>query len=69
MKVTIDYFDRQRCNDVFEDEDKLDGKGINWDKMICAGSTNKTGDTCNVSLIIDKTNLDNLIHIFGGRRF
>lgn len=69
MKVTIDYFDRQRCNDVFEDEDKLDGKGINWEKMICAGSTNKTGDTCNVSLIIDETKIHNLINIFGGCRF
>lgn len=48
MKVTIEYFDQQRCDEVYEDEDKLEGKGINWRKMVCAGSSNKTGDTCNV---------------------
>lgn len=47
MKVTIDYFNKSRCEEVYEDDEKLDGKGINWSKMICAGSTNKTGDTCN----------------------
>jgi hypothetical protein len=46
MKVTIEYFDQNRCNTVYEDDDKL-ANGINWDKMVCAGSTNKTGDTCN----------------------
>lgn len=46
-KVTIEYFDQSRCNEVYDDDEKLDGKGINWSKMICAGSTNKTGDTCN----------------------
>lgn len=49
MKVTIEYFAQQKCDDYYEDEDKLEGKGINWLKMVCAGSTNKTGDTCNVS--------------------
>jgi secreted trypsin-like serine protease len=48
MKVTIDYFNQSRCNDIYEDDEKLEGKGINWSKMVCAGSTNKTGDTCNV---------------------
>lgn len=51
MKVTIEYFDQEKCNEVYEDEEKLEGKGINWSKMVCAGSTNKTGDTCNVSLV------------------
>lgn len=46
MKVTVEYFDQQKCDEIYEDEDKLDGKGINWSKMVCAGSTNKTGDTC-----------------------
>lgn len=48
MKVTIEYFNKKKCEDIFEDEDKLNDKAINWSKMICAGSTNKTGDTCNV---------------------
>lgn len=47
MKVTIEYFDQSRCCEVYCDDEKLDGKGINWSKMVCAGSTNKTGDTCN----------------------
>lgn len=49
MKVTIDYFDEKKCDEIYEDEEKLEGKGITWSKMVCAGSTNKTGDTCNVS--------------------
>lgn len=49
MKVIIEYFNQERCNNIYEDDDKLAGKGINWNKMVCAGSTNKTGDTCNVS--------------------
>lgn len=52
MKVTIEYFDQARCNEVYEDDEKLDGKGINFSKIVCAGSTNKTGDTCNVSTIL-----------------
>jgi secreted trypsin-like serine protease len=52
MKVTIEYFDQTRCNQVYDDDEKLDGKGINWSKMVCAGSTNKTGDTCNVNLAL-----------------
>lgn len=56
MKVTIEYFNQTKCDSIFEDEDKLDGKGINWSKMVCAGSTNKTGDTCNVSEIYSKAN-------------
>jgi hypothetical protein len=50
MKVTIEYFDQNTCNDVYEDDEKLEGRGTNWSKMICAGSTNKTGDTCNVRI-------------------
>jgi Trypsin len=53
MKVTIEYFEQKRCDDIYDDDEKLEGKGINWSKMVCAGSTNKTGDTCNVS----KTNI------------
>jgi len=49
MKVVIEYFDQARCNEVYEDDEKLGEQGINWSKMVCAGSTNKTGDTCNVS--------------------
>lgn len=49
MKVKIEFFDENVCNAVYEDEEKLDGQKINFSKMICAGSTNKTGDTCNVS--------------------
>ena len=49
MKVTLEYFSRGVCDYQYEDDDKLDGKGINWSKMVCAGSNNKTGDTCNVS--------------------
>lgn len=51
MKVTIEYFDQAKCNDIYEDDEKLEGRGINWSKMVCAGSTNKTGDTCNVSKV------------------
>lgn len=51
MKVTIEFFDQDRCNAVYEDEEKLDGQNINFSKMLCAGSTNKTGDTCNVNKI------------------
>lgn len=50
MKVTIEYFNQTKCNMIYEDDEKLEGKGINWSKMVCAGSTNKTGDTCNVIL-------------------
>lgn len=48
MKVTIEYFDQNRCNNLYEDDARLAGTGINWSKMVCAGSTNKTGDTCDV---------------------
>lgn len=51
MKVTIEYFDQNRCNYMYDDDARLDGKGINFSKMICAGSTNKTGDSCDVSKI------------------
>jgi hypothetical protein len=54
MKVTIEYFDENKCNDAYEDDEKLE-KGINWSKMLCAGSTNKTGDTCNVKYFICAT--------------
>lgn len=49
MKVTIEYFDQNRCNFLYEDDSRFVGNGINWSKMVCAGSTNKTGDTCDVS--------------------
>ena len=49
MKVTIEYFDQNRCDFMYEEDSRLAGKGINWSKMVCAGSTNKTGDTCDVS--------------------
>jgi prostasin len=51
MKVILDSADEQMCNKVYEDDGKMQEKQINWSKMICAGSTNKTGDTCAVSLI------------------
>ena len=34
MKVTIEYFNQNQCNTVYEDDEKLEGKGINWDKMV-----------------------------------
>jgi len=46
QKVTIEYFDQATCNEVFEDDPKLRGQGVDWAKMVCAGSSNKTGDTC-----------------------
>jgi Trypsin len=49
MKVTIEYFDRRVCDESFEDSERLKREQIDWSKMLCAGSTNKSGDTCNVS--------------------
>ncbi|CRK92188.1 CLUMA_CG005748, isoform A [Clunio marinus] len=46
MKVIIEYFSQETCNRIYSDDSKLTQNGINFDKMICAGSTNKTGDTC-----------------------
>ncbi|KAG5675566.1 hypothetical protein PVAND_005460 [Polypedilum vanderplanki] len=47
MKVIIEYFKPADCNEAFADNTKLSNNQINWDKMVCAGSHNKTGDTCN----------------------
>lgn len=49
MKVTLDYAEQSRCDAVYANDAKLKGKPIDWSKMVCAGSTNKTGDTCSVS--------------------
>lgn len=46
MKVMIEYFNRDVCDESFNGVDKLKTGGIDWDRMICAGNTNKTGDTC-----------------------
>ena len=48
MKVVINYFSRDKCDKSFEDTDKFSNMRINWNKTVCAGSQNKTGDTCNV---------------------
>ena len=47
MKVVIEYFDQPTCEDTYKYSGKLASGSIDWDRMICAGSTNKTGDTCN----------------------
>lgn len=49
MKVIIDYADPRKCTEVYGESQKLASKQTNPYKMICAGSINKTGDTCNVS--------------------
>ena len=46
MKVMIEYFNREACDNSFKGYDKLKTGGIDWDRMVCAGNTNKTGDTC-----------------------
>lgn len=50
MKVILDYADQATCDAAYSNDAKLKGKPIDWSKMVCAGSTNKTGDTCTVSL-------------------
>lgn len=47
MKVVIDYFDRPTCEEIYGPSGKLASGAVDWERMICAGSTNKTGDTCN----------------------
>lgn len=49
LKVTLEYFNRTTCDHQYEDDDRLNNQGINWSKMLCAGSKTKSGDTCNVS--------------------
>lgn len=46
MKVGLDYADEQSCNEAYEDDSKLRNKRVDWSKMICSISANKTGDTC-----------------------
>lgn len=53
MKVVIEYFEPEKCNKTFEDDEKLKN-GINWSKMLCLGSNNKTGDTWLVLNILNK---------------
>lgn len=48
MKVIIDYFKPEKCEKFFEGT----GRQIYRDKMVCAGSINKIGDTCQVSFKI-----------------
>jgi hypothetical protein len=48
MKVTLENAEKQKCEETYEEDSRLEGKQINWSKMICAGSNNKTGDTCSV---------------------
>lgn len=45
MKVVIDYFDKPSCEETYLYSGKLASGSIDWDRMLCAGSTNKTGDT------------------------
>jgi len=54
MKVVIEYFNRDTCDSAFEGTGRFSNRQINWDKTVCAGSTNKSGDTCNVSEIFRK---------------
>lgn len=65
MKVTIEYFDQNSCDYMYEDDARLAGRGINWSKMVCAGSTNKTGDTCDVRLFIFSKILSKFHYSFG----
>jgi secreted trypsin-like serine protease len=46
MKVTIDYFSRESCAEIFSSNPKLKNREVDWDRMICAGSSNTSGDTC-----------------------
>lgn len=46
MKVTIDYFNREQCDDIFRNVDRLKKGEIDWERMLCAGSYNKSGDSC-----------------------
>ena len=49
MKVVIEYFTHDTCDASFEGTGRFSNHQINWNKTVCAGSMNKTGDTCNVS--------------------
>ncbi|KAL7041465.1 hypothetical protein ACKWTF_000792 [Chironomus riparius] len=46
MKVVIEYFNRDTCDSAFEGTGRFSNIQINWDKTVCAGSNNKSGDTC-----------------------
>lgn len=46
MKVTIDYFSREQCEETFSRNNKFASGEVDWNRMICAGSMNKSGDTC-----------------------
>ena len=49
MKVIIEYMKPETCNNAFEYSSMLANNRFDDDAMICSGSTNKTGDSCNVS--------------------
>lgn len=46
MKVMIEYFDHTICDKSFKGVDNLKKGAVDWNRMVCAGSNNKTGDTC-----------------------
>jgi hypothetical protein len=48
MKVVIEYFDKPTCEETYMYSGKLASGSIDWDRMICAGSNNKTGDTVEI---------------------
>lgn len=47
MKVTIEYFDETKCNEHYDGNNQFFNSKVDYETMICAGSTNKSGDSCN----------------------